>query len=340
MAQDTRYYGTGKRKNAIARVWLAAGQGNLVVNQKDTRAYFGRQTLEALVMQPLEATDSVGKYRHLRQDARRRHLRPGRRAAPRHLQGPRGSRPRPAPRPAETRLPDPRPACQRAQEIWPQARPSRLPVQQALIVSILTVTLNACVDKAYLVPGFAVGGIFRPTRAVTTPAARASTLPAFIRHWAARRWPSAFWAARTATTLRRGLRAEGIPAAFVRVGGESRVCIKVMDPDSGAETELNENGPEVTSADADALLARLRELLPGRDAVILSGSMPPGTPPDLYSRIIALAQQEMGVKAILDTSGPALVSGAQAAPFLLKPNVHELIALGVDGDGWAGSAAR
>ena len=62
MAQDTRYYGTGKRKNAIARVWLSAGQGNLVVNQKDTRAYFGRQTLEALIMQPLEATDSVGKY--------------------------------------------------------------------------------------------------------------------------------------------------------------------------------------------------------------------------------------------------------------------------------------
>ena len=62
MAQDTRYYGTGKRKNAIARVWLAAGQGSLVVNQKDTRAYFGRQTLEALIMQPLEATDSVGKY--------------------------------------------------------------------------------------------------------------------------------------------------------------------------------------------------------------------------------------------------------------------------------------
>jgi small subunit ribosomal protein S9 len=62
MAETNRYYGTGKRKNAIARVWLAPGQGNLVVNQKDTHAYFGRLTLEALVMQPLEATSSVGKY--------------------------------------------------------------------------------------------------------------------------------------------------------------------------------------------------------------------------------------------------------------------------------------
>jgi small subunit ribosomal protein S9 len=62
MAETHRYYGTGKRKNAIARVWLSAGDGSLSVNHKETRAYFGRQTLEALVMQPLEATDSVGKY--------------------------------------------------------------------------------------------------------------------------------------------------------------------------------------------------------------------------------------------------------------------------------------
>ena len=54
--------------------------------------------------------------------------------------------------------------------------------------------------------------------------------------------------------------------------------------------------------------------------------------------IITLAQQEMGVRAVLDTSGPALVSGAQAAPFLLKPNVHELDALNIGGDGWTASA--
>jgi small subunit ribosomal protein S9 len=60
--QQTRYYGTGKRKNAIARVWIAPGDGAIVINDKDTRTYFGRPTLEALIQQPLEAADAVGRY--------------------------------------------------------------------------------------------------------------------------------------------------------------------------------------------------------------------------------------------------------------------------------------
>lgn len=62
MAQTTRYYGTGKRKNATAKVWLSSGQGNIVVNDKSTMQYFGRRTLEALIQQPFEATDTAGRF--------------------------------------------------------------------------------------------------------------------------------------------------------------------------------------------------------------------------------------------------------------------------------------
>lgn len=62
MAQSTRYYGTGHRKNATAKVWLSAGQGNIVVNNKQPQQYFGRQTLEALLTQPFEVTETIGKY--------------------------------------------------------------------------------------------------------------------------------------------------------------------------------------------------------------------------------------------------------------------------------------
>ena len=61
-AQSTRYYGTGHRKNATAKVWLSPGQGNITVNDKQPGQYFGRRTLEALVFQPFEVTDTVGKY--------------------------------------------------------------------------------------------------------------------------------------------------------------------------------------------------------------------------------------------------------------------------------------
>ena len=62
MAETTRYYGTGKRKNAIAKVWLSNGQGNITVNNRTTSNYFGRASLEALIMQPFEVTETVGKF--------------------------------------------------------------------------------------------------------------------------------------------------------------------------------------------------------------------------------------------------------------------------------------
>jgi len=62
MAESTRYYGTGKRKNAIAKVWLSNGQGNITINNRTTSNYFGRASLEALIMQPFEVTETVGKF--------------------------------------------------------------------------------------------------------------------------------------------------------------------------------------------------------------------------------------------------------------------------------------
>lgn len=59
---ETRYYGTGKRKNAVAKVWLTPGEGGIVVNKQSPAEYFRRRTLEALVQQPFEITDQVGRY--------------------------------------------------------------------------------------------------------------------------------------------------------------------------------------------------------------------------------------------------------------------------------------
>ncbi len=59
---DTKYYGTGKRKNAIAKVWLAAGDGTITVNKRTTHDYFTRATLEAMIIQPFQATNTMGQY--------------------------------------------------------------------------------------------------------------------------------------------------------------------------------------------------------------------------------------------------------------------------------------
>jgi small subunit ribosomal protein S9 len=56
------FYGTGKRKSSIARVWLKPGSGKITINNKDLDNYFGRETSKMVVLQPLELTENVGKY--------------------------------------------------------------------------------------------------------------------------------------------------------------------------------------------------------------------------------------------------------------------------------------
>lgn len=56
------FYGTGKRKSSIARVWLKPGTGKITVNQKDIDDYFGRETSKMIVKQPLELTENVDKF--------------------------------------------------------------------------------------------------------------------------------------------------------------------------------------------------------------------------------------------------------------------------------------
>ena len=62
MAKTTKFYGTGRRKSSVARVYLMPGTGKVTINKKDMDDYFGLDTLKLIVNQPFVATDNVGKY--------------------------------------------------------------------------------------------------------------------------------------------------------------------------------------------------------------------------------------------------------------------------------------
>ena len=57
-----QYYGTGRRKDSVARVYLRPGKGNIVVNKRPVEDYFGRETLKMVLRQPLELTDSLENF--------------------------------------------------------------------------------------------------------------------------------------------------------------------------------------------------------------------------------------------------------------------------------------
>lgn len=57
-----RAYATGKRKNAIARVWIKPGKGSITINGRDQEVYFARPVLRMMIAQPLEVTDRLGQF--------------------------------------------------------------------------------------------------------------------------------------------------------------------------------------------------------------------------------------------------------------------------------------
>jgi small subunit ribosomal protein S9 len=59
---EVQYYGTGRRKESVARVWLVPGEGRITVNKRDLDDYFGLETLKAIVKQPLVLTDTLDRY--------------------------------------------------------------------------------------------------------------------------------------------------------------------------------------------------------------------------------------------------------------------------------------
>ena len=62
MAKSTRFYGTGRRKSSVARVYLTPGSGKITINKKDIEDYFGLETLKVIVRQPFAVTGTEGKY--------------------------------------------------------------------------------------------------------------------------------------------------------------------------------------------------------------------------------------------------------------------------------------
>ena len=62
MAKTSSYYGTGRRKTSVARVYLTSGKGEITINKRPIDEYFGLETLKVIVKQPLVETDTLGKF--------------------------------------------------------------------------------------------------------------------------------------------------------------------------------------------------------------------------------------------------------------------------------------
>lgn len=132
-----------------------------------------------------------------------------------------------------------------------------------------------------------------------------------------------FVAGETGAWLERGLAAQGLHTDFIHLSdGMTRINVKIK---GGQETELNGAGPAIPPQAMQALAEKLDALQP-QDVLVLAGSIPASLPADTYEKILARLQGH-GVRTVVDAAGTLLARVLPYAPFLIKPNHHELAEL-------------
>jgi 1-phosphofructokinase family hexose kinase len=125
--------------------------------------------------------------------------------------------------------------------------------------------------------------------------------------------------------IRTILKTRGVETDFVSVDVPTRQCITVVDQAAGTQTELVEESRAVTAADYERLFSLLEKRLPRSRAVVMSGTVARGGPPDFYGRVLALARP-FNVLTVVDAQGEALLAALAGRPGLVKPNRSELAA--------------
>jgi len=191
---------------------------------------------------------------------------------------------------------------------------------------ILTVTMNAALDRTLVAPGFALGQSRTVDVALTLGGGKGLNVTRALLGLGHDVLALGLAGGVTGEAIRIALDLEGVNHKLTEIGGNSRTCTAIVDPETGIASEINEPGPWIGERELDAFLNTFRRQVGEARLVALSGSLPAGVPANFYAALIEIARRA-GVPCALDSSGPALREGLAAAPFLAKPNQHEAAGL-------------
>jgi 1-phosphofructokinase/tagatose 6-phosphate kinase len=187
---------------------------------------------------------------------------------------------------------------------------------------VVTVTVNAAMDRTLLVPNFQVGHRHRASMALSSAGGKGINVARALKRLGVPVVATGLAGGRTGTAIVEELTDEGILNDFVRIRDESRTSVAVLDPISNAYTEINEWGPQVGEDEVQMLREKLSYLTQGAEFVVFAGSLPRGVEPAFYAEMIREANRRE-VHTALDTSGEPLQLGVQAGPYLVSPNLRE-----------------
>jgi 1-phosphofructokinase family hexose kinase len=187
---------------------------------------------------------------------------------------------------------------------------------------IITVTLNAAIDKTLAVPNFRLGRRHRAVEQTAMAGGKGVNVARALKTLGQPVIATGVAGGPTGTRIIEQLTEEAILNDFVRIREESRTSTAVVDPTTGEQTEINERGPAVSEPELELFIDKLLYLAKGAGVCVFSGSLPRGVPDDLYARLVAEINR-LGVVTVLDSEGEALRLGTRAEPTVVTPNEPE-----------------
>jgi 1-phosphofructokinase family hexose kinase len=187
---------------------------------------------------------------------------------------------------------------------------------------IITVTLNAAIDKTLEVPSFTPGRRHRTVDQTTMAGGKGVNIARAIKELGQPVIATGLAGGATGTRIVEALGEESVLNDFVRILDESRTNTVVLDPTTGLHTEINERGPAVSTQELQLFQEKLLYLAKGASICVFAGSLPRGVDQDVYFSLIREVRR-LGVTTMIDTDGEPLRLAMRAEPDLVSPNELE-----------------
>jgi 1-phosphofructokinase family hexose kinase len=187
---------------------------------------------------------------------------------------------------------------------------------------IITVTLNAAIDKTLAVPNFRLGRRHRAVEQTAMAGGKGVNVARALRALGQPVIATGIAGGPTGTRIVEHLTEEGILNDFVRIREESRTSTAVVDPTSGEQTEINEYGPHVSEQELELFVDKLLYLAKGAEVCAFAGSLPRGVDPGLYGRLIEELKR-LDVMTVLDSEGEPMRIATRKGPDVVSPNELE-----------------
>lgn len=201
-------------------------------------------------------------------------------------------------------------------------RNSPLPPSPTM-TKITTITLNPAIDQTVAIPNFQAGAVNRVAWEQSDPGGKGVNVASFLADFGYSIVVSGFLGKENVEIFQTFFTQKKITDRFIRIPGKTRVNVKIVDEVKREITDVNFPGQTAIESDIQSLIQTVDQLAAESDWFILSGSIPAGIPTRIYAELIERLKAR-NKTVVLDASGDSFREAIAAAPYAVKPNIHEL----------------